>query len=65
MKICYNKLQKLMIDNQMKRQDLMRATEISAYTATKINKNEPVSLEVLMKICRCFIVTSGIYVKLL
>lgn len=49
----------------MKRQDLMRATEISAYTATKINKNEPVSLEVLMKICRCFIVTSGIYVKLL
>lgn len=44
MKICYNKLQKLMIDNQMKRQDLMRAAEITSYAATKINKNEPVSL---------------------
>lgn len=42
MKICYNKLQKLMIDNQMKRQDLMRAAEITSYAATKINKNEPV-----------------------
>lgn len=49
MKICYNKLQKLMIDNQMKRQDLMRAAEITSYAATKINKNEPVSLEVLMR----------------
>ena len=28
MRISYNKLQKLMIDNQMKRQDLMRAAEI-------------------------------------
>lgn len=35
-----------MIDNQMKRQDLMRAAEITSYAATKINKNEPVSLEV-------------------
>ena len=47
MRISYNKLQKLMIDNQMKRQDLMRAAEITSYAATKINKNEPVSLEVL------------------
>lgn len=34
MKICYNKLQKLMIDNQMKRQDLMRAAEITSYAAS-------------------------------
>ena len=47
MRICYNKLQKLMIDNQMKRQDLMRAADISSYTATKINKNEPVFIELL------------------
>ena len=40
MRICYNKLQKLMIDNQMKRQDLMRAAEISSSAATKLNKNE-------------------------
>ena len=54
MRISYNKLQKLMIDNQMKRQDLMRAAEITSYAATKINKNEPVSLEVLMRICKVF-----------
>ena len=35
MRISYNKLQKLMIDNQMKRQDLMRAAEISSSVATK------------------------------
>ena len=29
MKISYNKLRKLMIDNQMNRQDLMRAADIS------------------------------------
>ena len=54
MRISYNKLQKLMIDNQMKRQDLMRAAEITSYAATRINKNEPVSLEVLMRICQVF-----------
>lgn len=42
MRISYNKLQKLMIDNQMKRQDLMRAAEISSSVATKLNKNETV-----------------------
>lgn len=54
MRLSYNKLQKLMIDNQMKRQDLMRAAEITSYVATKINKNEPVSLESLMRICKVF-----------
>ena len=34
--------------------DRMRAAEITSYAATKINKNEPVSLEVLMKICQVF-----------
>lgn len=54
MRISYNKLRKLMIDNQTKRQDLMRAAEITSYVATKINKNEPVSFEVLIKICQVF-----------
>ena len=54
MKICYNKLQKLMIDNKMKRADLLRAAEISSNTMTKLNKDEPVSLEVLMKLCKVF-----------
>lgn len=54
MKISYNKLKKLMIDNQMDRGDLMRAAELSSYMVTKINKNEPVSLEALMRICKVF-----------
>lgn len=38
----------------MKRNDLIRAAEIGGNTATKIMKNEPVSLEVLMRICKVF-----------
>ena len=40
MRISYNKLQKLMIDNQMKRQDLMRAAKISSSVATKLNMKQ-------------------------
>lgn len=54
MQISYEKLQILMVKNQMKRTDLMRATGISSNTASKLNKNEPVNLEVLMKICKVF-----------
>ena len=43
-----------MKENKMKRTDLMRAAEISSNTASSINKNKPVSLEVLMKICKVF-----------
>ena len=32
----------------------MREAEITSYAVTKINKNEPVSLEVLMRICQVF-----------
>ena len=54
MKISYEKLWKLVIDNKMKRQDLARAAEISANTVTKLGKNEAVSLDVLMRICMVF-----------
>ncbi len=54
MRISYEKLKILMVKNQMKRQDLIRAAEITPYVATKINKNETVSLEVLMKLCKVF-----------
>ena len=54
MQISYNKLFKLMVDNQMKRTDLIRAAQISTSTASKLFKNEPVSLEILMRICKIF-----------
>lgn len=42
MRTSYEKLKILMVKNQIKRQDLIRAAEITPYVATKINKNEPV-----------------------
>lgn len=54
MQISYEKLRILMVKNQMKRADLMRAAGISGNTACKLNKDEPVNLEVLMKLCKVF-----------
>ena len=48
----YNKLWKLLIDKQMKKKDLGEAANISANTLAKMGKNELVSLEVLVRICR-------------
>ena len=54
MRISYKKLKILMMENQMKRADLIRAAELSPYAAKKIKKDEIVSLEVLMRICKVF-----------
>lgn len=50
MKIQYNKLWKLMIDKNMKKADLREKAGISANSVAKLGKNEPVSLELLIKI---------------
>ena len=54
MRISYNKLWDLMKKNKMKKTDLAKAAEITGYTMTKMNKNEPVSLEVIMRVCKVF-----------
>jgi DNA-binding Xre family transcriptional regulator len=54
MRISYNKLWDLMKRNKMKKTELAKAAEITGYTMTKINKNEPVSLEVIMRLCKVF-----------
>ena len=54
MRISYKKLKILMMENQMKRADLIRAAGLTPYAAKKINKDEIVSLEVLMRICKVF-----------
>ena len=50
MRIQYNKLWKLLIDKNMKKADLRKQTGISANSIAKLGKNEPVRLEILMKI---------------
>ena len=54
MRISYEKLWKLVQRNKMNRQDLAKAAEISANTVTKLGRNETVSLDVLMRICKVF-----------
>ena len=47
----YKKLWKLLIDRDMKKKDLRMLTGLSSSTIAKMTKNEPVSSEVLIKIC--------------
>ena len=47
----YKKLWKLLIDRDMKKKDLRMLTGLSSSTIAKITKNEPVSTDVLVKIC--------------
>lgn len=49
--LSYNKLWKKLIDLNMKKKELKELTGIGSTTLTKLNKNEPVSMEVMIKIC--------------
>jgi len=52
MDVCYNKLFKLMIDKGLKKIDLLKSTGMSKNTLSKFSRNEYVSMEVLVKVCR-------------
>ena len=52
MPVSYNKLWKLLIDKQMKKTDLRGAAGISSGTLAKLGKNESVTTDVLVRICR-------------
>ncbi len=51
MKISYNRLWKLLIDKNMKKQDLKKLTGISATCIAKIGKGENITTDVLVRIC--------------
>lgn len=51
MKFSYNKLWKLLIDNGMMKKDLMAKANITSTTMAKMGKDQPVSMEVLGRIC--------------
>ena len=51
MKVSYSGLWKILIDKNMKKYQLKEAAKISSNSIAKLGKSEPVSLEVLMKIC--------------
>lgn len=51
MSISYDRLWKLLIDRKMNRTQLRLNSGISSNSLAKLGKNEPVNLEVLLKIC--------------
>lgn len=52
MAISYNKLWKLLVDKKMSKADLRKAVGMAPNTLTKMRKDEPVSLEILIRICQ-------------
>lgn len=52
MAISYNKLWKLLIDKGMTRTQLQKAAEMSSTTLAKLGKNETVSMDVMLRICK-------------
>jgi DNA-binding Xre family transcriptional regulator len=51
MGINYKPLWKLLIDKDMTKTDLRKKTDIASSTLAKMNRNELVSLDVLVRIC--------------
>ena len=51
MNVNYKKLWKLLIDKDINKSELRKRSGIAASTLSRMNKNEYVSLEVLVKIC--------------
>ena len=54
MKVRNDKLWRRMKDNEMKKSDLAKAAEISSYTMTKLNKDQPINMEVMLNLCKVF-----------
>lgn len=52
MTISYIKLWKLLLDKKMKRTDLIKTADLSTTTLAKLGKDQPVSMEVMSRICK-------------
>ena len=57
MAVIYKKLFKLLIDNDMKKQELSEKAQISPATISKMAAGENVTMEVVEKVCRALDVT--------
>lgn len=52
MAVSYNRLWKLLVDKEMSKADLRKASCVSPNTMTKLRRDEPVMLNVLDKVCK-------------
>ena len=57
MAVTYKKLFKLLIDRDMKKQELAEKAQISSATISKMAAGENVTMEVVEKVCRALNVT--------
>jgi len=51
MAVSYKKLWKILIDKDMKKTDLQKASGVSWASITKLSKGETVSMDILIKVC--------------
>ena len=65
MVVSYKKLWKILIDKDMKKQDLQKVAGVSWGVITKLSKGETVSMDVLIKICKMFECDIGDIMELL
>lgn len=59
LKVSYKKLWKLLIDKELTQADLHKKSGISSGSMTKLRKSQPVSMDVLWKICSCLTCNIG------
>ena len=52
MGVSYNKLWKILIDKGMQKKDLQEAVKMSPNTMAKMGRNENISMDVLVRICK-------------
>ena len=52
MAVSYSKLWKVLVDKEMSKADLRKKADISSHTMTRMRKNEPVTLDLLSRICK-------------
>ena len=52
MDVTYNKLFKMLIDKELNKTEFAKAVGISTNTLAKLSRNEFVSMEILVRICR-------------
>ena len=52
MDVSYNKLFKMLIDKELKKTEFAKQVGISSNTLAKLSRNETVSMEIIIRICR-------------
>ena len=52
MDVSYNKLFKLLIDKELKKTEFAKEVGISSNTLAKLSRNENVSMDIIVRICR-------------